>query len=70
MGLLASDALILSAWRRYESLWLPLMGAYKPVDTKAPLAAPADVAMVWLAHLSSESYLQVGKGICHIFYVC
>lgn len=63
-GVVASDALVLSAWRRYESFWLPLLGMYKPLDTKAPLAPPADVAMIWLAHLSTESYLQDISGIC------
>ena len=59
-GLMATDALVLSAWRRYESCWLPLLGMYNPVDNKAPLAAPADVALIWLAHATTPTYFKVG----------
>lgn len=64
LRLLASEVHILSAWRRYESFWLPLMAMYTPSNTEPPLAPPTDVAMVWLAHLSSETYLQDISGIC------
>ena len=41
-----------TAWWRYESLWLPLLCAWDPARDEAPPAAPLDVALVWLAHLS------------------
>lgn len=56
-GLLATEAHVLAAWRRYECFWLPLLRGYLPSDIDPPLAPPADVAMIWLAHLSDpEAY--------------
>jgi hypothetical protein len=48
-----------AAWSRYEAMWLPLLCAWDGRD-EMPLAAPLDVAIVWLAHLSRPGeYAQV-----------
>ncbi len=49
-----------TGWLRYEALWLPLLAAWDPARDEVPLAAPLDVAVVWLAHLSRPAeYAQV-----------
>ena len=49
-----------TAWARYEAMWLPLLCAWDARPDEPALAAPLDVAIVWLAHLSRpSSYAQV-----------
>ncbi len=45
-----ADRGVQDAIRRYERCWLPLMLQHAGDAAAAPLAAPLDVAWVWLAH--------------------
>ena len=50
---------------RYESLWLPLLSAWDPARDEVPPAAPVDIAVVWLAHLSRPGeYARVCADHC------
>ena len=48
--LLAAEGVLRDAIRRYEWCWLPLLLQHAGDAAAAPLAAPLDVAWVWLAH--------------------
>lgn len=49
-----------NAVRRYETCWLPLVGAHAATRARSVLAPPLDVAWVWLLHvLDPTSYAKV-----------
>ncbi len=47
---------LLNAVRRYERLWLPLIGRFQ---NEATLEPPLDVAWVWHTHMLGRLFLYV-----------
>ena len=47
---------LLNALRRYERLWLPLIGRFQ---NEATLEPPLDVAWVWHTHMLGRQFLYV-----------
>ena len=51
---LKKDHVIYNAIRRYERLWLPLVGRFQD-DANGPLEPPLDVHWVWHTHMLGKN---------------